>query len=216
MELNLLIRQLDFGYIKFADDKNKNYSIVEEFNEKPNKEKALNYFKSGKYYWNSGMFIWKIETILEEYRNYLPELYKYKEELEQTRASDNEKLKVERIYNKVESISIDKGILEKSQNVKMLKGHFEWLDIGSINDFFKIKDKDQNQNVKIGNVIVNDTKKTSIYNENANFLIATIGVEDINIINCNNVILIAEKGKMNNLPRIIEEIKNSEKYKKFL
>lgn len=205
-----------FGYIKYNYDSNENCNIVQKFKEKPNYDKAIEYFESGKYYWNSGMFIWNIETILNSFKKYLLELYKYKDKIEKSVNTPKEDKIIKEIYNKIQPISIDKGILEKSDNIKMIKGEFEWMDIGSINDFFKIKASDESNNVKIGQAIIKDTKEINIYNEDNNCLMVTIGVKNLNIINCNGVILVADKEKMNQLPQIVDEIKENIKYKKYM
>lgn len=201
-----------FGYIKFKNDKIKNEFNVIEFKEKPNYNNALKYLKSGEYYWNSGMFITKIETIFNSFREYLPEIYKNKEMLE---IATNKSM-INKIYNEVEDISIDKGILEKAENIKMIKGNFEWYDIGNLNDFFKIKEKDVENNVKIGNVYTLNTQNTNVYNENNKQLVVLLGNKNMNVINCNNVILISDKNKMDNLKIVIEELEKNNKYKKFL
>lgn len=201
-----------FGYIKFKNDKIKNEFNVIEFKEKPNYNNALKYLKSGEYYWNSGMFIAKIETIINSFREYLPEIYKNKEMLE---IATNKSM-INKIYNEVEDISIDKGILEKAENIKMIKGNFEWYDIGNLNDFFKIKEKDVENNVKIGNVYTLNTQNTNVYNENNKQLVVLLGNKNMNVINCNNVILISDKNKMDDLKIVIEELEKNNKYKKFI
>ena len=201
-----------FGYIKFINSENKKEFDVIEFKEKPNYDNALKYLESGEYYWNSGMFIIKLETIFNNFREYLPKIYQNKEILENT----NNKDIINKIYNEVEAISIDKGILEKTENIKMIKGVFEWYDIGNLNDFFKIKEKDIENNVKIGNVYTLDTQNTNIHNATDEQLIVLLGNKNMNVINCNNVILISEKDKMNDLKIAIEELKINNNYKKFL
>ena len=203
-----------FGYIKYNYDDDLKCNIVEEFKEKPIYEKAREYIESEKYYWNSGMFIWKITSILKNYKEFLPEIYKYKEQI--ANSIRNGKDVLQNIYKDVESISIDKGILEKSNKIKMVKGEFNWLDIGSINDFFKIQEKDFNNNVKKGNLIAEDIENCSIYNDDNSAVIAVVGVKDLNIINSNNVILIANKDKMGELPNLIEKIKCDKELKKYL
>ena len=205
-----------FGYIKIMTEENKKYYKVEKFIQKPNSDKAKELLESGMYYWNSGMYIWKIETILKNYKKYLPELYKYNDEIERVIGTCEGKRVIKKIYNEIESVSIDKGILEKSNKIKMIKGDFEWMDIGSINDFFKIKSKNENNNVKIGNVISEEITNTNFFNANEDCLVATIGLDGINIINCNKVLLIANKNKMNKLPEFLERIKEDEELKKFL
>ena len=205
-----------FGYIKYYYD-NKDYcNIVQEFKEKPNYDKAIEYLESDKYYWNSGMFIWRTETILNNFQKYLPELYKYKEKIEKSLNKQNEEKTIEKIYDNIQSISIDKAILEKSNNIKMIKGEFEWMDIGSINDFFKIKASDENNNVKIGHALIQDTKETNIYNEDNNCFIVAIGVKNLNIVNCNGTIIVADKDKMKQLTKIVDELKENIEYKKYI
>ena len=203
-----------FGYIKYNYDDDLKCNIVKEFKEKPVYEKAREYIESGRYYWNSGMFIWEISSILKNYKEFLPQIYKYKEQI--ANSIRNKKDILKNIYENIQSISIDKGILEKSNNIKMVKGEFEWLDIGSINDFFKIQEKDLNNNVKKGNLIAEDIENCSIYNDDNGTVIATVGIKDLNIINSNNVILIANKDKMGELPNLIEKIKCDKELKKYL
>ena len=203
-----------FGYIKYNYDKNLKCNIVEKFKEKPIYEKAKEYIDSGKYYWNSGMFIWKISTILDNYKNFLPYIYAYREEIINSLQNNEKNLK--EIYEKVESISIDKGILEKSNDIKMVKGEFEWLDIGSINDFFKIQEKGQNNNVKKGNLIMEDVENCNIYNDDNNTIIAVVGTKEFNIVKSNNVVLIASKESMGKLPNLIEKIKKDKNLEKYL
>lgn len=197
-----------FGYIKYNYEDRLKCNIVEEFKEKPVYEKAQEYLKSGRYYWNSGMFIWKISTILNNFQKFLPQIYEYKDEIINSFQYNMNVLK--EIYQKVESISIDKGILEKASNIKMIKGEFEWLDIGSINDFFKIQEKDHNDNTVIGNSVLEDVEQCNIYNDDDNTMIAIVGTKGLNIVKSNNVLLIAEQEKMTELPNLIKKIQ--EKY----
>lgn len=81
------------------------------------------------------------------------------------------------------------------------------MDIGSINDFFKVQEKDSKGNVKKGKLITEDIENCNIYNDENNKIIVTAGIKDLNIINSNNVILIANKNKMGELPGLIEKIK---------
>ena len=119
-------------------------------------------------------------------------------------------------YEKVEAISIDKGILEKSKHIKMIKGEFKWLDIGSIKDFFKIQENDLDNNVKKGNIIDKDIENCNVYNDDNNILIAIVGTKGLNIIKSNNVILIADKDKMGELPNLIEKIKGDKKLENYI
>lgn len=205
-----------FGYIKYANTKDKDYYSVIEFKEKPKYEKALEYIKSNCYVWNSGMFIWKVESILKSFKKYLPNIYKLKDKLYISINTNEEQQIIKEIYGKVENISIDKGILEKSNNVKMIRGNFKWMDIGSVKDFFEIHEKDTKNNVIIGDLIITkETSNTNILNKSDNLLI-TIGLENVNVIKDNKVCIIYNKKNINDLPQMLEKIKLEEKYKKYL
>ena len=201
-----------FGYIKYCYDSNLKCNIVQEFKEKPVYEKAQKYLKSGKYYWNSGMFIWQISTILNNYKQFLPQIYNYKNEIKYNLLNANI---IEKIYKEVQAISIDKGILEKSNNIKMIKGNFDWLDIGSINDYFKIQEKDMNNNVKKGKIIIEDVENCNIYNDD-DIIVAIVGTKDLNIVKSNNVFFVGNKYKMEKLPNLIQKIQNDVELEKYL
>ena len=205
-----------FGYIKYSNTENKDYYSVIEFKEKPKYDKALEYIKSNCYVWNSGMFIWKIESILKSFKDYLPNIYKFKDKLYTSIGTDKEQKIVKEIYKKIENISIDKGILEKANNVKMIRGNFKWMDIGNIKDFFEIHEREVNNNIIIGNLIIaKETSNTNILNKSDELLI-TIGLENVNIIKDNKVCIVCNKENINDLPQILEKIKLEEKYKKYL
>lgn len=205
---------IGFGYIKYEENINKICEVV-EFKEKPNYEVAAEYVKSNKYMWNSGMFIWRTTLILKCFKKYLPNIYSFKKELYEAIDTNNEQLIIKKVYDKVENISIDKGILEKTHNIKMIKADFEWMDIGSIKDFFEIYQKDEKENVIIGNVIAKDMIKSNILNNSENLLIA-VGIDNVNIIEDNGVCIVYDKEKSDILTQILEEIKKEEKYKKYL
>ena len=202
-----------FGYIKYCYNKEEKCNIVQEFIEKPNHDTALIYFKSKKYYWNSGIYIWEIQTILKNFKMFLPKIYKYKDVIKKNIDNFDE---IAKVYNQVQAISISNGILEKSNDIKMIKGEFEWIDIGSINDFFKVKKKDEKYNVELGNTMTLETQNTNIYNDSQKFLIATLGVNNLNIINCNNVILVANKRYMDELSEMMGKINQTEDLSKYL
>ena len=205
-----------FGYIKYSNTENKDYYSVIEFKEKPQYGKALEYIKSNCYAWNNGMFIWKIGSILKSFKDYLPNIYKFKDKIYASVNTDKEQKIVKEIYKKIENISIDKGILEKANNVKMIRGNFKWMDIGNIKDFFEIHERETNNNIIIGNLIIaKETSNTNILNKNDELLI-TIGLENVNIIKDNKVCIVCNKENINDLPQILEKIKLEEKYKKYL
>lgn len=189
-----------FGYIKKGHKvENKNAYYVLEFKEKPDKEKAKQYFDSGEYFWNSGIYIFNIQTLIQEFKKYEPSIFK----LLQSNYSDF----VEK-FNKLSEISIDHAIAEKSNKVIVFEGDFGWRDIGSFDSLAEIStirqaeanNKNIAQHIPINsnNIFINST---------SNRLIATIGVEDLNIIDTNDSILIQKKGQGESVKQIVLKLK---------
>ena len=95
-----------------------------KFVEKPSLEKARQYIDDGRYLWNSGIFVFKVDRLIAQYRRYLPETARQLDRLDLV-----EFCNIEEVYAKVEAISIDYGILEKSDRVSVVPAGLEWSDL---------------------------------------------------------------------------------------
>ncbi|MEG6570602.1 mannose-1-phosphate guanylyltransferase [Thermoanaerobacterium thermosaccharolyticum] len=199
-----------YGYINFKKITNEiinNNPVhkVERFVEKPDYDTAVKYVESGDYLWNSGMFIWKTSTILNAIKEYMPQLYSTLNVIRENFDSDElEKILYEE-YSKLESISIDYGIMEKANNVYVVPGDFGWDDVGSWTSIERLYEKDENGNVIKGNVISVDTKKCIITGSDK--LIATLGIEDVIIVDTEDALLICSKDKAQNVKEVLKELK---------
>ena len=184
-----------YGYIKISDDQE--ISKVAEFKEKPTIEVAKQYVESGNYLWNAGMFIFTIKSIDNAFKKYM---------------SNQRKLLTESLDNfpKVESISIDYGIMEKADNVYCIKGDFAWDDVGSWNALKRINGEDENQNTILNDktVLVNSTNVT-IKGTNKK-LITGVGLKDIVIVETDDVILVANKNELSDIKKITAKIKEKQ------
>ena len=197
-----------YGYINF-DKQNSNdiaYDVI-EFVEKPNYEKAKSYVNSGKYLWNSGMFVWKVSKILEDFKRYLPKLYYRLEELAQFIGTEQEEEKLQEIYPTIPSISIDYGIMERSNDVVVVPGDFGWNDVGSWDVLGAIYPTDEEGNIKRGETIAIDTKDCIVYSEDK--LIATVGVKDLIIVSTGDAVMVCKKDKAQDVKKIVDELKKS-------
>lgn len=188
-----------YGYIKVV----KNSENAEKFVEKPDLNTAKNYFKSGNYYWNSGMFIWKISSIEKAFKQYIPKQHNAFIDLFKLKEKQRE-IKLPNMYKSLESISIDYAVMEKANNVKVVKSDFGWDDVGSWLSLERINKLDKNNNYLNGNVIALDTK-SSIIKSNKK-LIATLGLKDVVIIDSNDAILIASKDSIKDIKNIYQKL----------
>lgn len=188
-----------YGYIKFKKN-SASCQDVEAFIEKPTTEKAAEYLKSGQYLWNSGIFLFHIQTLLKELKTYSPEITQQMEGNFQEMFED---------FANMPDISIDYALMEKSSLNKVIPLNLSWSDVGSWDSVYETLDKDQNQNVKIGNVVDLETHNCLIMGGKR--LISTIGLEDLLIIETEDALLIAKKGESQKVKSLIEKLKSTHK-----
>ncbi len=194
-----------YGYINFDLQSNNNgaYDVL-EFIEKPDFERAKEYLKSKNYLWNSGIFVWKISVILESFKRFLPRLYERAEEILSVAGTDQEQKTVEKVYPRLQSISIDYGIMERSNEVLVIPGDFGWSDIGSWDMLGAIFPPDDEGNIIKADFVGIDTKNCIIYGNGK--LIATIGLDNIIIVNTEDALLICPKERAQDVKKIVESI----------
>lgn len=196
-----------YGYINF--DRNENYNDlaykVLEFVEKPNYDKANQYVKSQKYVWNSGMFVWKVSKILEDFKRYLPKVYSKLEEISKYMGTDKEEEMIKQIYPTIPSISIDYGIMERSDDVVVVPGEFGWNDVGSWDVLGAIYPTDERGNIKRGETITIDTNNSVVYSEDK--LIATVGIKDLIVVSTQDAVMVCNKENAQDVKLIVEKLK---------
>ena len=196
-----------YGYINFGDEKAgaNNVYQVERFVEKPNLQRAKEYLESGKYLWNSGMFVWKTSTILAQFEKYLPEMYQGLLKIEEAIGSSQEARVLEKEFSDFKSESIDYGIMEKASNIYTLPGSFGWDDVGSWLALERFNRTNEDGNVVSGNVISINTKNAIV--QGSDKLIATIGVENLIIVDTEDAMLICAKDSTQDVKKVIENLK---------
>lgn len=198
-----------YGYINFTKgesfkDSTNIYEVL-RFVEKPNLEKAKEYLTSGQYLWNSGMFVWKASTILKNFKEYLPEIYEGLQKIGKSINTGKYEEVLKKEFLNLPSESIDYGIMEKAKNIYVIPGNFGWDDVGSWLSLERINKTNQDGNVIKGNVISIKTKNTII--QGSNKLIATIGLEDIVVVDTDDVTLICHKNNTQEVKEVINNLK---------
>lgn len=178
---------------------------VAEFVEKPNFQKAQTYLAAGHYLWNSGIFIWKTSVIIESFKRYLPRLYKAMEPLSDYLGTEGEKERVEAIYPTLQNISIDYGILERSDEVVVVAGDFGWNDIGSWDALGAIFPPDEMGNIVKANHLGIETRNSIVYGNGR--LITTIGIDGLIIADTEDALLICPKDKAQSVKEMVDLLK---------
>lgn len=203
-----------YGYIEFDEESmstsNHAYSVI-SYHEKPDINKARDYLAKGNYLWNSGMFVWKVETILKNIERFLPETYKEITNISDCFDKPDFDIFLKQAYEKIESISIDYGVLEKADSVLTIKGDFGWNDIGSWAAIHDISEKDKDNNVLIGDIISIDSSDTLVYNKNK--LTAIVGIKDVYVVETDDALLICSKDKVQDVRKVVDELEKKGKFK---
>ena len=191
-----------FGYIKVKDSKLDKFLDVLEFKEKPSSNVAKKYIKTKNYYWNAGIFLGNVSMILKSIHEYAYEVAAKCEIVFANKRSNNitETNFCPKLFSKIPSISIDFSVMEHANNIKLFPINCDWSDIGNWDSFFEnIKKSKKNKNL-----IQIDSNNNFIRNDGR--IIATIGVEDLIIVNSDNATLIAKKTHSEKVKLIVEKL----------
>lgn len=192
------------GYINLGDrlKQTKGFDVfaIEQFVEKPNETIAKAYLKSGKYLWNAGLFAAKLKTFEHELTTHMPKLMETVRKMVESKPTVAKKL-----YLSLKPETIDYGVLEKSKNLAVIPASFDWADMGSWADLHDVLEHDNHDNVIEGEYVDIDTKNCFVYSPDR--LVATIGVEDLVIINTKDAILICPKDRSQDVKKIVEQLK---------
>lgn len=198
--------EIGYGYIKFNSDiTNRRGYEVAHFAEKPTLELAKEYVSSNEYLWNSGMFIWKVSSILQRFEQLMPDTYDGLMIIRDAVKTSAEHEILEKVFPTFPSISIDYGIMEKSNNIYTIPGTFGWDDVGGWLAVERIRQSNEFGNIVEGNIITIQTKNCII--QGSKKLIATVGLEDLVIVDTDDATLICDKTCTADIKKVLENLK---------
>lgn len=190
-----------FGYIKTGEKLAQDSYRVECFKEKPDLKTAEQYFSSSDYYWNAGIFVFKASTFMETLKKTAPVIYEITQSFNFTLQDDIDYM----TFDKYPSISIDYAVMERANNIAMVKMMCDWSDLGSWDAVYEINQKDSKGNVKIGNIIEKDCENSMLYSSER--LLAGVGLKDVIIIETPDAILACDKNDTQGVKSIFEKLK---------
>jgi mannose-1-phosphate guanylyltransferase len=182
-----------YGYIHAVEEVKFGQSLtcskVNRFVEKPSAPTAVDYLADGRYYWNSGVFVWKAQVVLQGIEQHMPALYEGLMKIDEAILA-NEDEKIDQIFKGFESLSIDYGLMEKADNVLMVKANFGWDDVGTWSSLLRVVEVDRNGNYIKGEPICIDTQDCVVCGDN--IAIGTIGVSNLIIVASKDGVLVCD------------------------
>lgn len=182
--------------------------------EKPNFKTAQKYLAEGDYLWHANYYMWTPKQFLESYKKYAPKMWKTLMAIKKLLGKKESGKKIAKLYDQMEKISIDYAITEKmnSQEMLIIKGDFAWDDIGAWDTLYQnsLSKVDADKNLIFGQSINIDTRGCVILGDKKK-MIATIGLENIVIVDTEDALLICPKSHSQEVKKIIEKLKNQRK-----
>ncbi|AEA42878.1 mannose-1-phosphate guanylyltransferase [Fluviicola taffensis] len=193
-----------YGYIEFIEDGDilpGQVKDVKHFTEKPNRELAEIFLRSGNYYWNSGIFIWRATTILNALEKFKPELFHLFTDESEKYNTPAEQEYVNASFAACEDISIDFAVMETAKNVDVVLANFDWSDLGTWGSLYSHLEKDYNGNAVIGENVHMINSENCIVNLPSNKLALIQGLQNYIVVESDNMLMILNQHDEQNLKK---------------
>ena len=196
-----------YGYIQFENNSSK-IKKVKNFTEKPDLATAKQFLESGDYLWNAGIFVWSAKSILNAFKNHLPDMLDILDNGNNVYNTDFEDDFIRSNYEKCENISIDYGIMERSNNVHVLPVDFGWNDLGTWGSLYNKLEKDSTLNATVGaQTIFKDAQGNMISTIKGKKVIIQ-GLNDFIVVEKDDVILICPRKDEQDIKQLSSEANN--------
>ena len=190
-----------YGYIESEGSADGSGShAVKRFVEKPDATRAQEFLDSGSFLWNSGMFVWRAEVIIEAFKEYAPALLELIES--GVRAGD-----VPAVFAEAEALPIDKAVLERAGNVRVLPISWAWNDLGAWTSLSEVLGEDADGNCSAGaaQLLAEDSKDCTVYSEEKEH-IALLGVEGLVVVRSKGVTLVCPAERAQEVRTLVDRL----------
>ena len=209
-----------YGYIQYCEEKTSLWKKlllpasplkkVKLFTEKPPLELAVEFLRSGEFFWNAGIFVWTAKAIISEFEKQLPDIAEAFQDAKQYFGTEKESAAIEKAYTQCKVISIDKGIMEKAENVFVIPADFGWSDLGTWKSLYELSPKDDNANSLQGNIIAYDTENCIVRTPQER-LVVVQGLKNYIVAEYDNVLMICSKDEEQRVREFVEKAEKQDK-----
>lgn len=202
-----------YGYIKVGRKiENEDTHNVERFVEKPDLARAKTYLRSGDYLWNASYFIWRASEMLKNFEKYQPKIYEGLREIVKAMGTKEEKEVLKKVYSTFPKEPIEPAIIEKIEHIGVIPADLGWSDVGTFDSLYEFLSQSTGEtNITRGHHIGIDNKNCLIYAQDK--LLATVGLDNIVIIDTPDVTLVCNKKNVDGIKELIAKLKKDGKEK---
>jgi mannose-1-phosphate guanylyltransferase len=199
-----------YGYIRQGQAVSDTAYTVDAFVEKPDAETAQQYLNSGEYYWNSGMFLFKASRYLQELEAHRPDILTACQQAMTGAHGDLDFIRLdEAAFSACPDDSVDYAVMEKTQDAVVVPMDANWSDVGSWSALWEVNAKDTQGNATRGDVLMENTTNSYIYSQSK--LVATVGVDNLVVVETKDAVLIAHKDKVQDVKGIVNQLKQADR-----
>lgn len=199
-----------YGYIRQGQAVSEVAYAVDAFVEKPDAETAQQYLESGEYYWNSGMFLFKASRYLQELEAHRPDILTACQQAMTGAHGDLDFIRLdEAAFSACPDDSVDYAVMEKTQDAVVVPMDANWSDVGSWSALWEVNAKDTQGNATRGDVLMENTTNSYIYSQSK--LVATVGVDNLVVVETKDAVLIAHKDKVQDVKGIVNQLKKADR-----
>lgn len=203
----------DTGYTYFKAGKNlqKNgeeavYSVSKVV-EKPSYDFCQDLLKTGVYYCHTGMYVWQLKHIRDLFKEHQAAMYEICAEIVELMDGENE-IKISELYNMIEKVSIETAITDKAPKVAMsVSNKIGWSDLGKWHVIKRVLQKEENENLTKGKVVLMESLNNLIYSNEPNKIIAVNDVNGLVVVDTKDALFISSLKNSAEAKKIVEKLK---------
>ena len=201
-----------YGYIEMGDTLGQFRGMearrVRRFREKPDLATARAFLAAGNFAWNSGMFIWRADVIMAQFQRFMPELYQALTAIQPTLHTSEAETAFARFWMPLQgNVTIDYGVMEKADRVAVFPVDLGWYDIGSWAALLDVLPKDDAGNVVQARHLHHDSRNILVFSKDR--LIATIGLQDMIVVDTDDVILVMPAERAQDVKKIVQALQEN-------
>lgn len=179
---------------------------VKQFREKPDRLIAEEFVEAGNFTWNSGMFIWSLGTLLNSFQEHAPQIATLFQSGNGIYRTEKEKDFIAQIYPKCDSISVDYAILEKANNVFVLRADIGWSDLGTWGSIYNHLEQDKSGNAILGKNVIARESSGCVIDVPDDMVVTAIGVKDLIIVESDGVLIVVNRDNEQQIKKVRQRV----------
>jgi mannose-1-phosphate guanylyltransferase len=179
---------------------------VERFVEKPDAPTAARYLADGGYLWNSGIFVFRADVILDEIRRAMPPLAEKLDAIGAALGTSRARRVLGDVFPECPSISIDYGVMEKSDRIAVVPADFGWSDVGSFAALSEVRGRDAQGNVSEGETLILDGRNNVVLAHPGRPL-AVVGLDDVIAVDAGDAVLVCHRDRAQDVRKAVDELR---------